>query len=120
LPALSALLRPASVAVVGARDDTTTYGGRVWTYLTRTYAGPATAVNARTDAVRSRPCVATLNDVVPVPETVVLATPAHTVPSLLEQAGTMGSKAAIVFSRDLLGREEEIRSAGTTSGLTVL
>jgi acyl-CoA synthetase (NDP forming) len=120
LPALSALLRPASVAVVGARDDTTTYGGRVWTYLTRTYAGTATAVNARTDAVRSRPCVATLAEVTPAPEAVVLATPAHTVVSLLEQAGAMGSKAAIVFSRDLLGHEEEIRSVGAKYGMNVL
>jgi acyl-CoA synthetase (NDP forming) len=120
LSALSSLLQATSVAVVGARDDTTTYGGRVWTYLTRTYPGAATAVNARPGAVRSGPCVAALSDVAPAPAAVVLATPAHAVIPLLEQAGAMGTKAAVVFSRDLLGREEEIRAVGTKFGLSVL
>jgi acyl-CoA synthetase (NDP forming) len=114
------LLRPASVAVVGARDDTSTYGGRAWTYLTRDYQGVAIAVNARAGAVRSRPCAATLADVVPAPEAVVLATPADTVIGLLEQAGALGTRAAVIFSRDLLGSEDRIRAAAARFGMSVL
>jgi acetate---CoA ligase (ADP-forming) len=117
---LDSLLRPASVAVVGARDDTSTFGGRVWTYLTSAYRGLATPVNARPGAVRSRPCAATLADVVPAPETVVLATPAATVMGLLEQAGAMGARAAVIFSRDLHGSEEQIRAVATRFGMSVL
>jgi len=52
---LDSLLQPASVAVVGARDDISTFGGRVWTYLTRDYRGLTTAVNAvRADPVFGR------------------------------------------------------------------
>lgn len=120
MPQLASLLQAASVAVVGARDDTTTFGGRAWTYLIRGYPGTAIPVNARTDAVRSRPCVATLRDVDPAPEAVVLATPADTVIGLLEQAGAMGTRAAVVFSRDLLGSEEEIRAVAARFGMSVL
>jgi acyl-CoA synthetase (NDP forming) len=117
---LDSLLQPASVAVVGARDDISTFGGRVWTYLTRDYRGLATAINARAKAVRSAPCVATLANVDPVPEVVVLATPADTVIGLLEQAGAMGTRAAVIFARDLLGREEQIEEVATRFGMTVL
>jgi acetate---CoA ligase (ADP-forming) len=120
MPHLDGLLNPASVAVVGARDDTTTFGGRAWTYLTRAYQGPATAVNARAGAVRSRPCAATLADVVPAPEAVVLATPAGTVIGLLEQAGALGSRAAVIFSRDLHGCEDQIRAVAARFGMSVL
>jgi acyl-CoA synthetase (NDP forming) len=120
MPALDRLLRASSVAVAGARDDTSTYGGRVWTYLTRSYVGVAVAVNPRPDAVRSRPCVARLEDVDPAPEAVVLATPARTVIELLERAGAMGTRAAVIFSRDMLGHEEKIRAAGTKFGMTIL
>jgi acyl-CoA synthetase (NDP forming) len=117
---LDRLLRPRSVAVAGARDDTTSYGGRVWTYLTRSYAGVAVAVNPRPGAVGTRPCVANLEDVDPVPEAVVLATPAPTVLDLLERAGAMGTRAAVIFSRDMLGREAEIRATGTRFGMSIL
>ena len=121
MPYLESLLQAgASVAVVGARDDTSTYGGRAWTYLTRAFQGTATAVNARTGAVRSRRCVATLAEVDPAPEAVVLATPADTVIGLLEQAGAMGTSAAVIFSRDLFGSEEQIRAVAGQFGMSVL
>jgi acyl-CoA synthetase (NDP forming) len=120
MPHLESLLQAGSVAVVGARDDTSTYGGRAWTYLTRAFRGTATAVNARTGAVRSRRCVATLAEVDPAPQVVVLATPADTVIALLEQAGTMGTSAAVIFSRDLFGSEEQIRAVADRFGMSVL
>jgi acetate---CoA ligase (ADP-forming) len=120
MPQLESLLQASSVAVVGARDDTSSYGGRAWTYLTRTFRGTATAVNARTGAVRSRPCVATLAEVDPPPEAVVLATPAGSVIGLLEQAGAMGTNAAVIFSRDLFGAEGRISAAAARFGMSVL
>lgn len=120
MPYLESLLQAGSVAVVGARDDTSTYGGRAWTYLTRAFQGTATAVNARTGAVRSRRCVATLAEVDPAPEAVVLATPADAVIGLLEQAGAMGTSAAVIFSRDLFGSEEQIRAVAGQFGMSVL
>jgi acetate---CoA ligase (ADP-forming) len=119
-PSLRGLLEPESVAVVGASDDMTSFGGRIWTYLTRCYRGRAVAVNARPSAVRSAECLADLGAVRPAPQAVVLATPAHTVLSLLEQAGQIGSQAVVVFARDLLGRERQIRATADRFGLTVL
>ncbi len=120
MPDLDSLLQADSVAVVGARDDTTTYGGRAWTYLTRTYHGTAIAVNGRPGAVTSRPCVAALAEVDPAPEAVVLATPAHSVIGLLEQAGAMGTRAAVIFSRELFGSEEQIKAVADRFGMSVL
>jgi acetate---CoA ligase (ADP-forming) len=117
---LRGLLEPESVAVVGASDDTASFGGRIWVYLTRCYRGRAVAVNARPAAVRSGECVADLSAVQPAPQAVVLATPARTVLGLMEEAGRMGSQAVIVFARDLLGREREIRATADRFGLTVL
>jgi acetate---CoA ligase (ADP-forming) len=117
---LQGLLEPESVAVVGASDDMRSFGGRIWTYLTRYYRGRAIAVNARPSAVRSAECLTELGAVRPAPQAVVLATPAHTVLSLIEQAGQIGSQAVVVFARDLLGHEREIRATADRFGMTVL
>lgn len=117
---LRGLLEPESVAVVGASDDMASFGGRIWTYLTRCYRGRAVAVNARPSAVRGAECLPSLTAVRPAPQTVVLATPAYTVLGLMEQAGQIGSQAVVVFARDLLGSEPEIRDTADRFGLTVL
>jgi acetate---CoA ligase (ADP-forming) len=117
---LHALLEPESVAVVGASDDMTSFGGRIWTYLTGSYRGRAVAVNTRSAAVRGAECLPDLNAVHPPPQAVVLATPAGSVLGLMEQAGRIGSEAVVVFARDLLGREQEIRQVADRFGLTVL
>ena len=117
---LRALLEPESVAVVGASDDPASFGGRIWTYLTRSYRGRAIAVNARPSAVRGAECLPALTEVRPAPQAVVLATPAHTVLGLMEQAGQIGSQAVVVLARDLLGSEPEIRDTADQFGLTVL
>lgn len=117
---LDVLLRPASAAVIGANEDEATYGGRAWRFLRRDFGGTAMAVNRRPGAVRDGIFARTLAGLPSVPEVVVVATPGHTVLGLLQEAGRLGVRAAVVLSRDALGAETELRDAAAGSGMLVL
>jgi len=117
---LSCLLSPRSVAVVGANDDLTTYGGRIWRYLRRDFPGPAYAVNRRAGAVRAGQCVASLKELGEAPDAIVLATPGGVVPALLCEAGQLGVRAAVVLARESLGHEEDLRAIADEHGMHLL
>jgi acetate---CoA ligase (ADP-forming) len=117
---LGTLLRPESVAVVGANDDPATYGGRVWQFLRRDFRGPSMAVNRRPGAVGDATLAPSLRELPMVPEAIVIATPANAVFEVLEEASEIGVGAAVVLSRELLGAEAELRAIARRSGMTLL
>lgn len=117
---LDVLLRPRSVAVVGANDDPASYGGRVWRFLCRDFDGTAMAVNRRRDAVRDGIFAQTLAGLPSVPDVVVVAAPAGAVVGVLEDAARLGVRGAVVLSRDVLGAEDELRTAVGDSGMLLL
>jgi acetyltransferase len=105
---LDHLLRPASVAVIGASDRPGSLGGIVMRNLVEAgFAGPLWPVNVRPQHVAGR---ATWPDVASLPETPALAvicTPAPTVPGLIAQLGQRGTRAAVVLSAGLHARSED-------------
>jgi len=96
---LSALFEPRSVALVGASESRTKVGGLVLdNLLAARFGGDLFAVNPSHDRVRGVPCVA---DVAALPRPVdlaVIATPAATVPGIIEECGRKGIHAAVVIS----------------------
>jgi acyl-CoA synthetase (NDP forming) len=117
---LQPLLAPESIAVVGANDDPSTYGGRLWGFVARSFPGRSYAVNRRPGAVRDGFCVTDLGDLPEAPDVVVLATPSRTVPDLLAQAGAIGARSVIVLDRESLGREHDLRAIADRAGTLLL
>ena len=98
-PPLDALLRPKSVAVVGASQSRASVGGEIFANLVgRPFAGTVYPVNASAhdvQGVRAYPSLAALPEPV---DLAVVAVPAPRVSAVLQQCVTAGTKAAVVIS----------------------
>jgi acetate---CoA ligase (ADP-forming) len=96
---LSRLLRPRSVAVVGASERSTSYGGEALRNLARLrYEGRVYAVNPKYSTVRGVPCFPSLDALPEAVDAVVVAIPAAAAPAVVEQAGARGCGGAVVFA----------------------
>jgi acetate---CoA ligase (ADP-forming) len=96
---LDRLLRPRSVAVVGASDRAGSYGAQALISLEAIgYRGQVWGVNPNRTEARGRPCVPTIADLPGAVDAVVVAIPAPGVPSAIDQAGARGCGGAVVFS----------------------
>ena len=95
---LHRLMRPASVAVVGATDRADSYAAETLRNLEIIgYAGRVWGVNPRRTEVLGRECVPTLADLPEPVDAVVVAIPAAGVPAVIDQAGARGCGGAVVF-----------------------
>jgi acetate---CoA ligase (ADP-forming) len=96
---LARLMRPRSIAVVGATDRPASYGGQALLNLEAVgYQGAVWGVNPNRSEVLGRPCVPTLSDLPEAVDAVVVAIPAAGVPAAVEQAGARGCGGAVVIS----------------------
>jgi acyl-CoA synthetase (NDP forming) len=96
---LSRLMRPRSIAVVGATDRPGSYGAQALLNLDAVgYPGEVWGVNPRRTSVLGRPCVPSVSDLPEAVDAVVVAIPATGVASALEEAGARGCGGAVVFS----------------------
>ncbi|WP_426195000.1 GNAT family N-acetyltransferase [Massilia sp. DWR3-1-1] len=99
---LDHLMRPASVAVIGASDRAGSVGATVWANLRGGgFAGPVWPVNRRHDRVGGQPAFARVADLPAVPELALICTPAASVPGLIAELGAAGCRAAVVLSNGL-------------------
>ncbi len=127
-PAINALLRPKSIAVLGASADFQKINGRTLkALLDKRYAGKLYPVNPKYRAIADLPCypgVASIPDAV---DLAVVAVPARQVPAALRELGEKKVAAAIVFSSgfsevggDGARLEQELKAAIRDSGVRVL
>jgi len=125
---LSALLKPQSVAIVGASDDPGRIGGRPLRYLIELgFAGPIYPVNPGRATVQGLPSFSSISAIPGPVDLAVIAIPADKALSVLEECAAKGVNAAVVFSagfaetgasgRDLQNRLSEI---ARTSGMRIL
>ncbi len=96
---LDKFFHPQRIAVIGASDQP----GKVGTTLLRNlvgrgYAGVVYPVNAKREAVQGIAAYRGLADLPHVPDLAIVATPAATVPGLVEQCGQLGVSAVLVIS----------------------
>jgi acyl-CoA synthetase (NDP forming) len=96
---LDALLRPRSIAIVGASDDPVRIGGRPLAYLkARGFAGPILPVNpnrATVQGIAAFPDIASLPET---PEAAVIAVPGEAAIAAVATLAARGCKAGIVFT----------------------
>ena len=106
------LLRPRSVAVVGASERAGSYGDNVLRNLAAAgFEGDVWGINPKRDEVHGRPCVPSVGDLPEPVDAVVVAIPAAGVAAVLAEAIERGCGGAIVLSAGF-GEIEAGRRAG--------
>lgn len=96
---LDSLLRPRSVAVLGASADPTRIGGRPIAYmLAQGFQGTILPVNPNRAEVQGLPAYASVADLPTVPDTAIVAVPAELAVQAVDDLGARGVRSAIVFT----------------------
>lgn len=122
------MLRPASVAVVGASGRPGSFGARTLATLRSSgFAGRIHPVNPKVDAVDGLVCRPRLADVPEPCDLVLVLVPAVAVPAVIANCAATGAGAAVVFSSGFgeLGAEgaalqEEIVATARAGGVRLL
>ncbi|KUR79170.1 acetate--CoA ligase family protein [Novosphingobium sp. Fuku2-ISO-50] len=125
--ALARLLRPKSVAVVGASDKPGALGATLITNLDRAgFSGAIYPINPKRDAIGARPCLATVADLPLDVDVAVLAIPRPAVLDTVRALAARGVGAAIVFSAGFaedgpegLAEQAEIARIATDAGMVI-
>ncbi|HUG86628.1 MAG TPA: GNAT family N-acetyltransferase, partial [Euzebya sp.] len=95
--ALSSILSPVSVAVIGASRDRHSVGGLIMANLIAGgFQGPVYPVNPQSAFVQSVTAYASLTDCPTVPETIYVCVPPQATEAVIEEAGSLGVRAAIL------------------------
>ncbi|HWD77197.1 MAG TPA: acetate--CoA ligase family protein [Solirubrobacteraceae bacterium] len=123
---LARLMRPASIAVVGATDRPGSYAAETLLNLeTIGFPGPVWGVNPRRTEVLGRECVPSIADL-PLPvDAVVVAIPAAGVAAAVDEAGVRGCGGAVVFGAGFgevasgAGHHADLVAAADRHGLPV-
>src|SRR4051812_49701251 len=114
---LGRLLRPRSIAVVGASERDGSYAGETLLNLRGAgFAGDVWGVNPKRASAHGFDCFPTLSELPGVPDAVVVGIPAASVAEVLDEAGSLGCGGAVVdgagFGEGALGVEHERRLPG--------
>ena len=96
---LDALLRPASVAVIGASNDPTRIGGRPIRYLREAgFSGQVYPVNPKHQEVQGLPAFPHISDVPEAVDLAIVAVPAPSVVGTVEACAARGVRVAVIYS----------------------
>jgi acetyltransferase len=122
---LNRILPPQSLAIVGASASPASLGGAVFANaLAAGFPGRIDPVNPKYGEIAGRRCVASIDRLETVPDLAVVATPAPTVPAIIESAAARGVGAAIVLSAGLGHGEgslsERMNAAARAHGLRII
>ena len=96
---LSGLFEPGSVAVFGAKDEPDSVGQVVFQNMLESgFKGQFYAINPKYSQVQGQRAYASIEEIDAAIELAIIATPARTVPDIIESCGRHGVKAAVVIS----------------------
>lgn len=96
---LDALLKPKSIAIIGVTDKPGTYGCRAATNIVNsTISDHVYYVNPKRDELFGRRCFHSVSEIPEVVDCIVLCVPKQAVCGCLEEAGSIGVKAAVVYA----------------------
>ncbi len=122
---LSALFHPKSVAMFGASETPDSVGQVVFkNLLDAGFDGQIYAINPKRETVQGQKAYNTLDEIDEDIDLAVVATPARTVPGIVEQCGVYGIKSMIILSAGFReigeqGRalEDKVRDAARSHGI---
>jgi acyl-CoA synthetase (NDP forming) len=123
---LNYLMRPKSVAVVGATEKPG-FGGATCANLLKSNLGEKLYfVNPRRDEVLGKKCFKSVSDIPESIDMVVICTPRSTVNGILEEAAARGAKAAVIYASGYgetgpegVKAEKELREVALRLGIAV-
>ena len=96
---LNPLFKPKSIAVFGASDRAGSVGAVVFENLrTSGFQGTLYPINPKRDEVQGVKALHALDEIAGAIDLAVIATPAETVPAIIEACGQRGVKAAVILS----------------------
>jgi len=96
---LHPLLHPRSVAVFGASDRQDSVAGIIFrNMITSGFRGQVFPLNPKREEVMGHKCYANAAALPETPELAIIATPAPTIPGILEECGARGIRHAVVLS----------------------
>ena len=95
---LSPLFAPASVAIIGASEEPGSVGAVLAQNMAAGYRGALYAVNPKHKSVHGLPTFPSIGKVPGRVDLAVIATPAPAVPTVIEQCGEAGVRAAVVIT----------------------
>jgi acyl-CoA synthetase (NDP forming)/GNAT superfamily N-acetyltransferase len=99
---LAHVLRPGSIAVVGAGRSPDSVGHAVLRNLAQgNFTGDLYAVNPHAKSVAGVDCYASVSEMPEAPELAVLCVPAKAVPGVADECGRRGVRALVVISSDV-------------------
>ena len=125
---LDALLRPASVAVIGASNDPTRIGGRPIRYLRAAgFAGRVYPVNPRHAEVQGLPAFPRIEAVPEAVDLAIVAVPAPSVVDTVQACAARGVQVVVIYSAGFaeMGAEgrrlqQRLRAIATETGLRIV
>jgi acyl-CoA synthetase (NDP forming) len=126
--ALSRLLHPRSIAVIGASDDPLRIGGRPIAYMRgQGFQGLLMPVNPNRALIQGLPAFASVAALPETPDVAIVAVAAHLAPQVVADLGARGTAAAIVFSAGFAemgpagaALEQRMLEAARASGIRLL
>jgi acyl-CoA synthetase (NDP forming) len=105
---LDPLVRPRSVAVIGASDEPARIGGRPIAYMKeRGFAGPVWPVNPKRQTVQGLPAFASIADLPAAPDVAIIAVPSALAIAALDELGAKGCRAVICFTAGFAEMDEK-------------
>ncbi len=107
---LDKVLRPQSVALIGASGREGSLGHHLMRNLTADFKGPVMLVNPGHDEIQGRRCWRDVTALPSAPDLAVIATPAAAVPKVIADLGALGTRGAVVITAGLT-RENGLRQA---------
>jgi acetyl-CoA synthetase (ADP-forming) len=122
-------LHPGRVAVLGASDDLSKFGGRIMHFLTRHgFAGEVYPINRRRDEVAGRKAYPSIAAVPAAPDVAIMAVPSATLIDSLTEAADAGVGCAVIISNGFaetgdaegLERQQEIVRLSRRTGMRLV
>lgn len=125
---LSTLLNPRSVAVIGASEDQTKFGGRLYkTLLQHRYDGAVYPINPGRDSLFGRKTYASVDATPTAPDMVIMALPRNKVKDEIAACAARGAKAGIIITSKFsdagpegLALEREVVAAAAAHGMRLI
>jgi acyl-CoA synthetase (NDP forming) len=99
---LSRLIRPRSVAVVGASNTPGAFGYRTVQNCSFGYSGKVFPINPRHAEILGHTCYSDLESLPEVPDSVVLCVPAEQAMGIVEKCAALGVGGAVIYSSGFL------------------
>jgi len=96
---LDAVLKPKSVAVIGASTSPDKLGNEIMrNILDGGFKGDVYPINPKADVILDRPCHVSVKDIAEAPDLAVIIIPARFVPQAVQECGEAGVKGAVIIT----------------------